>query len=118
MLECVCFLETRGHHAYLGRAPGLPAGEPQMSERLNRFLGDTPARTAVKLAVISLVVGVLMAALNWTPVDFWYAIRDFAEYLYRLGFETFGRIGIYFVWGAMVVIPVFIVLRLAAMGRR
>lgn len=89
-----------------------------MSERVNRFLGDTPLRTIVKLAVVSLVVGVVMAALNWTPVDLWYAVRDFVEWVYRVGYEAFGRIGIYFVWGAMVVIPVFIVLRLLAMGRR
>ena len=89
-----------------------------MSERVNRFLGDTPLRTIVKLAVVSLVVGVVMAALNWTPVDLWYAVRDFVEWVYRVGYEAFGRIGIYFVWGAMVVVPVFVVMRLLAMGRR
>lgn len=89
-----------------------------MSGKVTQFLGDTPMRTFVKLAVISLVVGVIMAALDWTPYDLWYAVRDFANYLYFLGYEAFGRIGIYFVWGAMVVVPVFFVLRVLAFGKR
>jgi hypothetical protein len=40
-----------------------------MSNGLTRFLGDTPGRTALKLLVASFVVGVVMAAFNWYPVD-------------------------------------------------
>ena len=82
-----------------------------MSEKITRFLGDTPSRTLVKLAVISFVVGIMMSALNFTPVEVWYAIRDFFERIYDLGFEAFGRIGKYFIYGAMVVIPIFVLMR-------
>ncbi|MEZ5871637.1 MAG: DUF6460 domain-containing protein [Nitratireductor sp.] len=88
-----------------------------MSDPVTRFLGDTPGRTIVKLAVISLIVGIIMSALNFTPIEVWYAARDFAYWLYDLGYEAFGRIGIYFVYGAMVVVPVFIVMRLLKFGR-
>ena len=89
-----------------------------MSDRVTQFLGDTPSRTIVKLAIISLVVGIIMSAMHFTPMDVWYAVRDFARWLYNLGFEAFGRIGIYFLYGAMVVIPVFILLRIMAIGKR
>ena len=89
-----------------------------MSERINRFLGDTPARTVLKLAMLSLVVGIVMSALNFTPIELWYAVRDFARWLYELGFEAFERIGIYFLWGAMVVVPVFLLMRIMALGSR
>jgi hypothetical protein len=89
-----------------------------MADRVTNFLGDTPLRTAVKLAVISLVVGVIMASLNFTPLDVWYAFRDFVRWLYDLGYEAFGRLGIYFIYGAMVVVPVFIVMRILSAGRR
>lgn len=82
-----------------------------MSDKITHFLGDTPSRTLVKLAVISFVVGIIMSALNFTPVEVWYAIRDFFERIYDLGFEAFGRIGKYFVYGAMVVIPIFVLMR-------
>jgi Domain of unknown function (DUF6460) len=89
-----------------------------MSNRLTRFLGDTPARTLVKLAAVSLIVGIIMSALQFTPVDVWYAVRDFFRWLYDLGFEAFERLGIYFIYGAIVVVPVFLVMRIMAVGRR
>jgi hypothetical protein len=89
-----------------------------MADRVTQFLGDTPLRTFVKLAVISLIVGVIMAALNFTPADVWIAVREFARWLYDLGYEAFGRIGIYFIYGAMVVVPVFFVMRLLSVGKR
>jgi hypothetical protein len=89
-----------------------------MTGRVTQFLGDTPLRTFVKLAVISLIVGVIMASLNFTPVDVWLAVRDFARWLYDLGYEAFGRIGIYFIYGAMVVVPVFFLMRLLSVGKR
>lgn len=89
-----------------------------MADRVTQFLGDTPLRTFVKLAVISLIVGIIMAALNFTPVDVWFAVRDFARWLYELGYEAFGRIGIYFIYGAMVVVPVFFLMRLLSVGKR
>lgn len=82
-----------------------------MSEKITQFLGDTPSRTLIKLAVISFVVGIIMSALNFTPVEVWYAIQDFFERIYELGFEAFGRIGKYFLYGAMVVIPIFVLMR-------
>ncbi|MCG6857524.1 MAG: DUF6460 domain-containing protein [Salaquimonas sp.] len=86
--------------------------------RLTRFLGDTPGRTIVKLAVLSLIVGIIMSALNFTPIELWYALRDFFRWLYDLGYEAFARIGIYFVWGAMVVVPIFLLMRILNLGRR
>lgn len=89
-----------------------------MSDRLNRFLGDTPVRTLAKLAIVSLIVGIIMSALNFTPYEVWLAVRDFGQWLYDLGFEAFERIGIYFLYGAMVVVPAFVILRLLAAGKR
>jgi hypothetical protein len=89
-----------------------------MADRVTQFLGDTPLRTFVKLAVISLIVGVIMASLNFTPADVWFAVREFARWIYDLGYEAFGRIGIYFIYGAMVVVPVFFLMRLLSAGKR
>lgn len=88
-----------------------------MSERVNRFLGDTPARTAVKLVVVSLIVGFIMAVFNIQPLDIFDGVRDFFLELWYRGFDALGRIGDYLLLGAMVVIPVFIVLRLFSARR-
>jgi len=82
-----------------------------MSNGLTRFLGDTPGRTAVKLIVISFIVGAVMSAFNWYPLDILHAIRDFIVNLWNLGFRALGRFGDYFILGAVVVIPIFIIVR-------
>lgn len=84
---------------------------------LARFLGDTPFRVAVKLAVVSFLVGVVMSAIGWYPVDVLYAVRDFIESIWNMGFAAIERFLGYFLLGAAVVIPAFIVLRLVSMRR-
>jgi len=86
-------------------------------ERLTGFLGDTPARTLVKLAIVSFVVGIIMSALNFTPYEVWEAIRDFVIRLYDLGFDAIWRVARYFFWGALVVVPIFLLLRVMRFGR-
>ena len=83
-----------------------------MADRLTQFLGDTPGRTAVKLIVISLVVGIIMSAIGYTPIDVWHAFTGFLERIYELGFRAFGRFGEYLLYGAMIVVPVFLLARL------
>ena len=88
-----------------------------MTSKLTQFLGDTPGRTLVKLAVISFAVGIILSAFNLTPFELWEAIRDFVIKLYDLGFEAIWRIAKYFVWGAIVVVPIFLFLRVLKLSR-
>ena len=88
-----------------------------MSGKLTQFLGDTPGRTLVKLIVISFIVGAVMSAFNWYPLDIVYAVRDFLVNIWNLGFAALGRFGDYLVLGAVIVIPVFLVLRVLSFRR-
>lgn len=84
---------------------------------LNRFLGGSPGQVALRLVFLSFVVGIILAALNMNPLDLLYMAWDFIERLWNMGFEALGRLGGYLVAGALVVLPVWIVLRLLAVGR-
>lgn len=88
-----------------------------MSEKINRFLGDTPGKTLVRLLIISFVVGIVMSTIGLTPVDLWYKMQNFVLRLYDLGFDALWRIAKYFVWGAMVVVPIFLIMRLLKISR-
>lgn len=88
-----------------------------MSNQIDRFLGDSLWRTIVKLAIISLVVGVILSALNITPFEVWDSIREFVVHLYNLGFDALGSIFRYFLYGALIVVPIFVIMRLLQMGR-
>lgn len=86
-----------------------------MSERVNRFLGDTPGRTVLKLIVVSLIVGFLMTVFGVYPIDIIESVRHFFVELWHRGFAALGQFGDYLLLGATVVIPVFIVLRILSM---
>lgn len=88
-----------------------------MSEQINRLLGDTPARTVVKLVLVSLVVGFVMAFLGIFPADILDGLHRFFLGLWYRGFEALGEIWRYLLLGATVVIPVFIILRLFSYRR-
>ena len=88
-----------------------------MSDGLNRFLGDTPLRVLVKLLILSVVAGFLMSVFGLYPDDILYAVRNFVLDLWHSGFAALGRIGDYLLLGAVIVIPIFIVIRLLSFRR-
>ncbi len=88
-----------------------------MAERLNRFLGDTPFRVFLKLAIISIVVGVVMRSFGWSALDVVNAIRRFIARVWNMGFDAIGQFADYFILGAAIVIPAFLLLRLFAMRK-
>lgn len=83
-----------------------------MSDEVNRFLGDSPGRTLVKLAVVSLIVGFVMKVFGWQPWDLVAGIRHFVLELWHSGFAALGRFGDYLILGATIVLPLFVILRL------
>jgi len=83
-----------------------------MAAGLNRFLGDSIGRTLIKLAVVSFIVGIVMSALNLSPRALFDGIIRFFQRIWNLGFEAIYGALEYFLLGAAVVIPVFLVIRL------
>lgn len=83
-----------------------------MANGITRFLGDSPGRGAIKLIVVSFVVGIVLTAMNWTPLDFLYRIWDMLVSLWNMGFEAIERFFNYFLMGAIIVIPAFVLLRI------
>jgi hypothetical protein len=79
---------------------------------LTRFLGDSPLRILLKLIVVSFVVGLVMSAFGWSPMDVIYGVRNFFLDIWHLGFHTFDRFVGYILLGAAIVVPVFLVVRL------
>ncbi|MER8951298.1 DUF6460 domain-containing protein [Mesorhizobium sp. M0833] len=85
----------------------------QALSALNRFLGDTPLRVILKLLVVSFLVGLVMNAFGWSPMDVLYGIRNFFIDLWNLGFHAIDRFLGYILLGAVIVVPAFILLRIA-----
>ncbi len=85
---------------------------------MERFFGGNPALVLIRLVVLSLVVGVLLAALGFSPFDILDSVRQLIQRLYDMGFAAVEKAARYFLLGAVIVFPIWLVARLLRlMGR-
>lgn len=66
----------------------------------------------IKLVILSLVVGLLLATFGITPADFWRGALNFGQWLWDslLGFLDWALI--YIIIGGAVVVPIYVIRRL------
>lgn len=83
---------------------------------LQRFFGGPPIWVLVRLVLLSLVIGVILSVLGLHPLDLFDGLARLARRLWLLGFDAFEDIASYLVLGAMIVIPIWIVIRLFNMA--
>ena len=84
----------------------------------NTFLGGSPAGVAMRLVVLSIVVGIVLSALGITPANLFYKLDLLARRIYDLGFGAFDWVLQFFIVGAMVVVPLWLLSRLFAGTRK
>ncbi|WP_321342422.1 DUF6460 domain-containing protein [Breoghania sp.] len=87
------------------------------NEKLNRFLGGSPGQVILRLAVISFVVGIIMSSIDLRPMDLIYWVEDVVRGIWNMGFDAIRRFGTYFLLGAVVVVPIWLIGRLMKIGR-
>ena len=87
------------------------------SDFLTRFFGGSPVRVLAQLVVISFVIGIVLAAVGVSPFDIVNSLIRLGWRIYNAGFETFAWAWRYFLLGAVIVFPVWLVLRLVRLGR-
>lgn len=79
---------------------------------LERFLGDTPLRVAVRLIILSLVVGFVLSAFQLQPLELIRTLIDLIERAFISVFNSLGDFLGYIALGAVIVVPAWFFLRL------
>ncbi len=85
---------------------------PQRKDGIARFLGGSPIAVLGRLILLSVLVGVVLAAIGFDPWDIAYSIRRLFEWLWSLGFDTITGLWRYFLLGAVIVVPIWLISRL------
>jgi Domain of unknown function (DUF6460) len=78
---------------------------------MERFFGGNPALVLSRLVILSLIVGVVLAALGFSPYDILQNLREMAQRIYDMGFAAIEKGFRYFLLGAVIVFPVWLVMR-------
>jgi hypothetical protein len=76
-----------------------------------QFFGDSVTGTLVRLALLSIVVGVVFSALGIHPRNILYHLQMLISRIYELGFGTIEWAVTYFLLGAVVVFPIWFLVR-------
>jgi hypothetical protein len=88
-----------------------------MNDSVSRFLGGPPLAVLGKLILLSIIVGVVLAALGLDPWNIIESVQRLVRWVWDLGFDAVVGLWRYFLLGAAIVIPVWLIMRFAKTPR-
>ena len=84
-----------------------------MADNVNRFLGGPPLAVLGKLILLSILIGVVLSALGLDPLEHRRrASQRLIRNVWDMGFDAVRWLWQYFLLGAVIVIPIWLILRL------
>jgi hypothetical protein len=78
---------------------------------LEKFLGGSLFSVALKLIFMCLVVGAVLAFVDLSPLELINRFLRFVGRVLNLGYEALGEFGKWAFSGALIVIPLFLIIR-------
>jgi len=76
-----------------------------------RIFGGSPLAVLVRLLLLSILVGVVLSAFGLDPFDIVRSIERLIRSIWNLGFDAFRWLWRYFLLGAVIVIPIWLIMR-------
>ena len=84
---------------------------PAQSDSVTRFLGGSPLAVAGRLILLSIQVGVVMVTLGLDTYNIHPSKHRLFETIWHLGFDAVEWVWRYFLLGAVIVIPIWLIMR-------
>jgi Domain of unknown function (DUF6460) len=91
--------------------------ETQKSDYVTRFFGGPPLSVLLRLALLSILVGVILEALGFDPWNILDSLQRLAQHIWDMGFDAVRFLWRYLLLGAVVVVPIWFLMRLARAAR-
>jgi hypothetical protein len=79
---------------------------------LTRFFGGKPASVLIKLVILSVVVGAFLSWTGLSPLSLLYGLDNLVRELVGTGWDAVRNVGVYALYGAVVVVPIWLISRL------
>ena len=86
--------------------------QPMGNDMVGRIVGGSPVGVLVRLVLLSIVVGFILDAAHIDPRDIFRSLEELVRQIWSLGLEPLRKLWHYFLLGAAVVIPIWLVIRL------
>jgi Family of unknown function (DUF6460) len=82
-----------------------------------RLFGGNPLGVIIRLVVLSIVVGIVLSALDIHPANILDRLRLLVLRIYDMGFGLFQNAFGYLILGAVIVVPIWLLTRLLSVAR-
>ncbi len=84
---------------------------------VHRFFGGPPLAVAGRLILLSILVGVVLTALGLDPWNIIDSVRQLIVHVWNMGFDAVRWLWQYFLLGAVLVVPIWLLMRLSKAPR-
>lgn len=81
------------------------------NDTVTRFFGGPPLAVIGRLILLSVLIGFVLHAFGFNPFNIIESIRALIEGIWNLGFDAVHWLWRYFLLGAVIVIPIWLILR-------
>jgi hypothetical protein len=87
-------------------------------EHVNRFFGGSPLAVLFRLVLLSILVGVVLSALDIDLRNLIPRLIELLRDIWSMGFDAVRWLWHYFLLGAIIVLPIWLIMRIfRASGR-
>src|SRR5271163_2955640 len=93
------------------------AHQDQAHQFVHRFLGGPPLAVLGRLVLLSILVGVILAAVGLDPWNIIQSVQRLIWHIWNMGFDALRWLWRYFLLGAVIVLPIWLLARLAKAPR-
>jgi hypothetical protein len=93
------------------------AHDQQSRQLVHRVFGGPPLAVIGRLILLSILVGVILAAIGLDPWNIIESVRRLVVHVWTMGFDVVRWLWRYFLLGAVIVVPIWFLVRLAKTPR-
>ncbi len=81
------------------------------NDTMTKVFGGSPLGVLVRLILVSILVGVVLSALGLDPFDIVHSVERLIRSIWNMGFDAVRWLWRYFLLGAVIVIPIWLIMR-------
>ena len=85
---------------------------PKSQDYVHRFFGGPPMTVIGRLIMLSILVGVILAAIGLDPWNIIESVERLIRHIWNMGFDAVRWLWRYFLLGAALVVPIWLVVRM------
>jgi hypothetical protein len=88
-----------------------PGDKPMSNGGMAKVFGGSPLAVLVRLALVSILVGVVLSALGLDPWNIIQSVQRLIRNIWNMGWDAVRSLWGYFLLGAVIVIPIWLITR-------